>query len=96
MHVRASQVNPYAELDAMYAAQKAAAKGEAERTRKKLMEFASEMAGEADSEACVVRLGAGESSDEETKRQSQNQGSRRTPSDDGKAEDQENSVSDWA
>jgi hypothetical protein len=56
MRVHSNQVNPNAQLDAMYAAQKAAAKREAERTRKKLLEFGSKVAGEADGEACVVEL----------------------------------------
>jgi hypothetical protein len=48
MRVHPNQVNPNAQLDSMYAAQKAAAKREAVRTRKKLNEFASALAGEAD------------------------------------------------
>ena len=36
MHVHQNQINPNAQLDAMYTAQKAAAKREAERTRKAL------------------------------------------------------------
>lgn len=50
MHVHMNQVNPNAQLDAMYAAQKAAAKREAARTRKKLMEFAAEVEGEEEVE----------------------------------------------
>jgi hypothetical protein len=50
MHVHASPINPKTQLDALYAAEKAAAKRAAESTRKKLLEFASELAGEADSE----------------------------------------------
>jgi len=51
--------------DALYAAEKAAAKRAAESTREKLLEFASELAGEADSEeGCVVKLGAREESEE--------------------------------
>ncbi|MGA8212222.1 MAG: hypothetical protein WB799_01415 [Candidatus Sulfotelmatobacter sp.] len=58
MHVHANQINPNTQLDALYAAEKAAAKRAAESTRKKLLEFASELAGEAESEeGCVVKLG---------------------------------------
>ncbi len=64
MHVHANQINPNTQLDALYAAERAAAKRAAESTRKKLLEFASELAGEADSEeACVVKLGAREESE---------------------------------
>ncbi len=66
MHVRANQINPNAQLDALYSAQKAAAKRETARTRKKLSEFASELAGEAESgEACIVRLEGREESQED-------------------------------
>jgi len=47
MHIHASQINPNAQLDALYTAEKAAARKETERTRKKLSEFASALAGEA-------------------------------------------------
>jgi acyl-CoA reductase-like NAD-dependent aldehyde dehydrogenase len=66
MRVHANQINPNIQLDAMYAAQKAAAKRETARTRKKLMEFASELAGEA--EDCIVELGSREESDPQANR----------------------------
>ena len=47
MHVHASQINPCTQTDALYAAERAAAKRAAERTRKKLLELASEVGGEA-------------------------------------------------
>ena len=47
MHIHASQINPNAQLDALYTAEKAAARKETERTRKKLSEFAAVLAGEA-------------------------------------------------
>ncbi len=72
MRVHMNQINANAQLDAMQAAQKAAAKREAARTRKKLMEFASEVAGEAEAEDCVVRLGARDEP-QEGKRQNQPQ-----------------------
>jgi hypothetical protein len=52
MHIHASQINPNAQLDALYAAEKASASKETERTRKKFSEFASALAGEA-GEPCV-------------------------------------------
>jgi hypothetical protein len=70
MHVHANQINPNAQLDALYSAQRAAARQEAARTRKKLAEFASEVTREADSEdGCVVKLGAREESEEPPERQ---------------------------
>lgn len=97
MHVHPSQVNPNAQLDALYAAEKAAAKREAARTRKKLSEFASKLLGELDSgDACVVRLGADEESQEQGKRENQRQGKRTEKQERGDARDADNSVSDWA
>jgi len=92
MHVHANQINPNAQTDALYAAERAAAKRAAEGTRRKLLEFASELAGEAESEeACVVKLGAREESGEQAKKQNP-QRSRKKP----KEEDANKSISDWA
>lgn len=71
MHVHPNQINPYAELDAMYAAQKAAGRRAAERTRRKLLEFASALSGEADCEACVIELQEGAGSQEEPEKNQQ-------------------------
>jgi hypothetical protein len=96
MHVHANQINPNTQLDALYAAEKAAAKRAAESTRKKLLEFASELAGEADSEeGCVVKLGAREESEEHTEEQNP-QDKRRKPKERADAEDADKSISDWA
>jgi hypothetical protein len=66
MHIHPSQINANAQTDALYAADKAAAKREVERTRKKLLEFASELAGEAASgEDCIVQLGSREEASHE-------------------------------
>ena len=65
MHVHPNQINPNVQTDALYAAERAAAKRAAEGTRRKLLEFASELAGEAESEeGCVVKLGAREEAEE--------------------------------
>jgi hypothetical protein len=96
MHVHASQTNPYAQLDAMHATQKAAGKRAAERTRKKLLELASEEAGEADSEAGVVKLGERESSqDEKTQQNEQAPRNRKKQADRMDSEAVEKSISDW-
>jgi hypothetical protein len=93
MHIHPNQFNPQAQLDALQSAQKAAANAEAARTRKKLMESASKLAGEAATEAFVVEV--------ESREDSQNGGrQRRRPS--GKQEEtqdraeENHSVSDWA
>ena len=63
--------------------------------RKELLEFASELAGGADSEeACVVKLGAREESEEHTEEQNP-QDKRRKPKE-RDAEDLDKSISDWA
>jgi hypothetical protein len=56
MHIHGNQPNPNAQLDALFAESKAAAKQRAERTRKKLLESASALAGEAFDEGFVVEL----------------------------------------
>ncbi len=93
MHVHGNQINPNAQLDGMYAAQKAAAQKEAARTRKKLTEFASELAGEAELEGCVVRLGAEDESQEEKR---QNPQGEQKKAKDGEIEDGDGVISDWA
>lgn len=91
MHVHPNQLNPNAQLDAMHAAQKAAAKQKADRTRKKLAEFASALAGEADEEACIVQLGAQEEGREHAEEQRSDRSRNEKP-----ASDTENFISDWA
>jgi hypothetical protein len=96
MHVHANQINPNTQLDALNAAEKAAGKRAAESTRRKLLEFASELAGEADSEEdCVVKLGAREESEEHAAEQNQ-QGGARKPKTDAEDEEEDRSISDWA
>jgi hypothetical protein len=105
MHIHPSQINANAQTDALHAADKAAAKREVERTRKKLLEFASEIAGEAAfGEDCIVQLGSREeapreeASREEGQRpqkrqldnQNKNNNNEETNSDDN------TSISDWA
>jgi hypothetical protein len=97
MHVHANPINPNMQLDALCAAEKAAAKRAAESTRKKLLEFTSELGGEADSEeACVVKLGAREEAEEEAQQQNSRDRSPKKPK---QGEDEENAdgcISDWA
>jgi hypothetical protein len=95
MHVHANQPTPNLQLDALYAAQRASAKSEVERTRRKLMESASKLSAQAESgEASIVRLGAKEDSPNGDKRQRP-----QDPSSKESAEQQSdtaNSISDWA
>lgn len=102
MHVRANQINPYAQLDSMYAAQKAARRRAAEQTRRKLLEFASALAGEADSEASVVKLKERDSPHEQTAQQNQQKTANRKkqeepadPTGCSTPEDANHSISDW-
>ncbi len=92
MRVHANQINPNLALDAMYAAQKAAAKRETARTRKKLMESASELAGEAEEEGWVVKVGGQEDYDKPPEEDRQND--KRKAGEDAKNADE--SISDWA
>lgn len=97
MHIHLNQINANAQLDALYAADKAAAKREVERTRKKLLGFTSELAGETDSgEDCIVQLGPREEGHKQQNQQ--NQARHRNPKDKEQmdSEGAENSISDWA
>ena len=102
MHVHANQTNPYIQLDTLHAAERAAAKRDAAKTRKKLMESASRLAGEADDdEDCVVSLGSREESEEQPRRKNlqgeEDSGARRTiQADSTDSEDPNEALSDWA
>ncbi|MGD0181064.1 MAG: hypothetical protein ABSC15_14725 [Terriglobales bacterium] len=96
MHVHANQTNPNIQLNILYAAEKAEANRETERTRKKLMEFASVLSGEA-GEACVVKLGAHDGSEEQAKQDQQNENrSRKKQNEPANGEGRDSSISDWA
>jgi hypothetical protein len=95
MHVHANQPTPNLQLDALYAAQKASAKSEVERTRRKLMESASKLSAQAKFEdAAVVRLRANEDSHERDERQNRQNPSSQEPA--TQQSDIDNSISDWA
>jgi hypothetical protein len=96
MHVHANQTNPNIQLNILYAAEKAEAKRETERTRKKLMEFASVLSGEAE-EACVVKLGAHDGSEEQAKQNQPSENrSREKRNEEVNPEARDSSISDWA
>jgi hypothetical protein len=63
VHIHLNQINPNTETNSLYAAQKAAAKGEVQRTRTKLLGFGYEVASDSESgEACLVELNCDEDS----------------------------------
>jgi len=101
MHIHANQNNPNIQLNNLYAAEKAAAKRETERTRKKLLEFASALAGES-GDAWAVKLGARDESHAQEKRENQqtgnrhSQGSGKIQNEGADSEDGDHSISDWA
>jgi hypothetical protein len=97
MHIHANQTNPNVQLNALYAAEKAEAKRETERTRKKLIKFASVLAGEC-GEPCVMKLGAHEEPQVQAKQdqRNRNQGSRKKQSEAVNPEPGDASISDWA
>jgi hypothetical protein len=96
MHVHISPINPNAQLDALSSAQRAEGKREAARVRKKLSEAASEVAGKAESgDACVVRLGTREESEDPRKWQEQ-RGNREQQKNQGDGDAADSSISDWA
>ena len=94
MRVHGNQINPYAQMDALRSADKAAARKEAVRTRKKLSEFASKLAGEA--EGYVVEVGAREESREQAKGQDQRQSGGTAGKKQASTERADRSISDWA
>jgi hypothetical protein len=74
----------------MHAAQKAAAKREAARTRKKLFEGASEVSGENETESANALSGVtGRDEDDTGQRDQKHRGT-------GGSEQPSNSISDWA
>jgi hypothetical protein len=95
MHVH-PKLNPNAQLDALYASEKSAAKAEGARTRKKLLDLASELAGEAATgEPYVLEVGSREQPREQARDwsgpNSRKKRERRAESGEGKHQ-----VSDWA
>ncbi len=103
MHVHPNQINLNTQTDALYAAERAAAKRAAEGTRRKLLVFASDLASEAESEeGCVVKLGAREEAEErskprnEQKRDQGNPRSRKTSKEQVESGDADTPISDWA
>jgi hypothetical protein len=98
MHVHANQINPNLQLNPTYSAERTAAQREAANTRKKLLDSASQAAGEADAEeACIVSLCEREEPKDNRRRQNLPRQSkpakRNQPAD---SDDADTSISDWA
>ncbi len=96
MHIHAAQLNLNMQMNALYAAARAEAKLAAERTRKKLMNSASALAGEVDGETdCVVSLSReGAAHDLSNQRGSQSGGSQNKQ--DTQSDPESEPFSDWA
>jgi hypothetical protein len=90
MHVHSNPMNANAQLDALSSAHRAEGKREAARVRKKLLEIASELTGEA----CIVKLGTREESEDQRKQEQQNSRTKEKGQTDSEIAD--SSISDWA
>jgi hypothetical protein len=97
MRVRGNQLDPnLLQMYALRAAAKTEAKREAERTRRKLLNAASALAGECDDAAdCVVRL-SGDSSQEQANRQNRQDQGGQKQDEQANSEMVEDSFSGWA
>jgi len=93
MHVHANQLYTNFLLNALYAAGKVEAKREAERTRKKLLNAASALAGDTD--AFVVQLSRDDAGGEQANRQGHENGGKQKDRD-ANSESAEEPFSGWA
>jgi hypothetical protein len=100
MHVHTSQPNPYAQVDTIRSAQRAAAKREAEMVRKELLDSASELAGDADfNDLRVEQAEERQESQRQSKKRNTQNGKIRQKGLEPKADDSEEvgkHISDWA
>jgi hypothetical protein len=71
MHVHGNQFDPGIQMNYLASVAKAEAAREAERTRKKLLNAASSLAGDIDEADFVVSLGGEEDSGEQSRKQDQ-------------------------
>lgn len=96
MHVHASQFNPSAQMDAIFAAAKAEAEMAAAQTRKKLIFSASAVANYVDGEEdCVVRL-SGEDAPQDQSDQQDSQSESGRNKQNAQSDADGNFFSDWA
>jgi hypothetical protein len=100
MHLHSIQPNPYAQLDALRSAQRAAARREAAQVRKELVESASELEADSDfSDLAVMQAEDEKQSQRQPKRGSKRNTQDRQDESRPEPKDSENSgarISDWA
>jgi hypothetical protein len=95
VHIHANQINPNAQLNAVYDLQKVAAGQETDRVRKKLLNSASET--EADADSYVASASPREESPGRTDpHDQQSHGGGRVHEEQAGAEEAGDSISDWA
>jgi hypothetical protein len=93
MHIPKMQINPASEVNALYAAQQAQARQNAEETRGKLFEAASRVAG--DSEDCFVTLSDEQQGNAEQQEQEQER-KQEEEKPESSAEGESSQLSGWA
>jgi hypothetical protein len=91
VHIHPTQINPNVQLNELYETQKAAAKRETDKVRKKLLDAPAEL--EAESDSYVVKLGPREDSEQHAPPQNQ---PRNEPEKQTASEAPPKSISDWA
>ena len=97
MHIHPNQNNLNVQMNGLDAAEKAAAQREAAETRRKLREFSAKVTAEAAyGEDCVVKLGARQESQEQSKGRSQADRGAGGGSDSGAGGGPAKPVSEWA
>jgi len=97
MHVHGNQFDPNIQAYSLSAAAQAEAKKAAERTRNKLLNAASALAGDDDAVDCVVSLSEDSGSGErENQRNRQSQSGQKTTDEQANFESVDNPFSDWA
>jgi hypothetical protein len=98
MRVHGPQLNPYAQIDALRSAQRAAAKREAEIVRKELLDYGSELVADSDFSDLSVTAERREPRKQPRQRKKQNPDDQqtRTSTEPAASEDAFNHISDWA
>ena len=95
MHIHANQINPNAQLNAVYDLQKFAARQETDRVRKKLLNSASEAEADTDSHVASVRQRE-ESSGRTDPHDQQSHSGGNVHEEQAGVEEAGDSISDWA
>jgi len=93
MHIHGNPFDPNIQLNSLSAAAEAEAKRKSEETRKKLLNAASALEGEAD---CVVKLSGDGAPEEQSAGERENQGEVKNQDEHASPETGEKAFSDWA